>query len=133
LNRPGRAEFDGWIREISGDVALNYIADMEGIVRRQSAAFPEDELSGFVISRLTELVVVLFNDHVGRDPASWKDRAEGRAVLLALGDVAADHGRPELTASLHDLADKIETGAQRQGMEPDFERQWYTGRITYRW
>jgi hypothetical protein len=47
--------------------------------------------------------------------------------------VAADHGRPELTATLHDLAAKIETGTQIHSAAPRFERQLCTRLITYRW
>lgn len=84
---------------------MTYISDIEP----QGAALPADELSEFVISRLAELAVVLFNDHIGYDAAALKDRSEGQVVLLALGDLAAEHGRPEWSPILHNLAAKIET------------------------
>jgi hypothetical protein len=112
---------------------LAYISNFGETGERLPAASAEADVNAFVISRLAELVVVLFNDHVGRDPASLKDRAEGRVVLLALGDVAADHGRPELTTTLHDLAAKIEFGTQMQGAAPRFERQLCTRQVIYRW
>jgi hypothetical protein len=112
---------------------LAYISNFGEMGERLPSPPAEADVNAFVIGRLAELVVVLFNDHVGRDPASLKDRAEARVVLLALGDVAADHGRPELTTTLHDLAAKIETGNQMHDVAPRFERQLCTRQITYRW
>jgi hypothetical protein len=87
---------------------LTYICNLKAQAGIRPASLWEDDAARFVINRLAELVVVLFNDHIGRDAGAMKDRADGRVVLLALGDVAADHGRADLTTILHDLAAKIQ-------------------------
>lgn len=87
---------------------MSYIPNIEALAGRRCESSQEDELTEFVVSRLAELVVVLFNDHIGSDAAAQKDRAEGRVVLSALGDLAAENGRADLMAVLYNLATKIE-------------------------
>ena len=113
---------------------MSYVAEFNPGSERQSAAAAQDEVGEFLVSRLAELVVVLFNDHVGSDTAALRDKAEGRAVMLALGDVAADHGRPELASRLHRLAGKIDPAARtRPSGGRLLATRRATGTISFRW
>ena len=99
--------------------------------RRQGLAPRDPDLAAFVISRLAELVVVLFRDHVGHDDDALKDRAEGKVVLLALGDTAAEHGCAEWSPILHELAAMIDT-PNLAHKEPDPSMRSNTT-LTYDW
>jgi hypothetical protein len=72
----------------------------------------QSELSDFVITRLAELTVVVFRDHVGEDEAAMKARSEGRSTLVALGDLVSEHGRADLAPTLRGLGAKLEAVAQ---------------------
>ena len=68
----------------------------------------DDEVSEFIIGRLAELVGVLLNDHVGAGADDRRVRSDSIAILMALGNWAAEHGRPDLLPQLHGLARKVE-------------------------
>ena len=87
---------------------MSYIPNIQAMAARRCESSPEDELTEFVVSRLAELVAVLLNDHIGSDEAARRDRAEGRVVLSALGDLAAENGRVHLMAVLYNIATKID-------------------------
>ena len=60
----------------------------------------DDEVSEFIIGRLAELVGVLLNDHVGAGADDRRVRSDSIAILMALGNWAAEHGRPDLLPQL---------------------------------
>lgn len=111
-------------------MAVTYVDKPEVWDIQPQAPQPNPELEAFVVSRLAELVVVLFKDHVGHDAAAMKDRAEGHAVLLALGDTATDHGRPDLMPILHGLAEKIQTTGPVERAEETLQPLRSTGTLT---
>ena len=88
---------------------MTYIANPVPWISRQAVPPTDPEVATFVVTRLAELVIVLFRDHVRHDQAALMDRAEGQVVLLALGDTAAEHGCPELLPILHRMAAMIDT------------------------
>ena len=97
------------------------------------------EPADFIIERLARLVVVLFEEHVGNDPAALKARADSRAILVALGNWAAKQGRADLMPILHGLAAKIEGLADPSTSNPDSAPRFYerprmtVRRPSYRW
>jgi len=104
---------------------VTYIQNSQAWDTQPHPAITDSEPDAFVVSKLAELVVVLFRDHVPREGSGLRERAEGRAVLLALGDTAADHGRPDLIPILHRLAKMVETPEAR------FKPLRTTGTLTY--
>ena len=111
---------------------MTYLVNPEGSGRWHQTPSTPPELATFTISRLAELVVVLFRDDVGYDDAALRDRAEGQAVLLALGDTAAEHGDAELMRVLHGFAALI--GAQDRTQQEALDQQRRcTATLSYKW
>jgi hypothetical protein len=111
---------------------MTYTTNPEARGKQRQAPSTAPELATFTISRLTELVVVLFRDHVGYDAAALRDRAEGQAVLLALGDTAAEHGHAELRRVLHGFAALI--GTQNRTQQEALDRpRGCMATLSYEW
>jgi hypothetical protein len=90
-------------------MVVAYIEGLAGMMERGRAIVTEDQLSEFMIRRLAELVVVLLNERPRPDAGALKDREEAQAILVALGKLAAEHGRAEWMPMLQGLAAKINT------------------------
>ena len=93
----------------------------------------DDKTTEFVISRLAELVVVLFNEHVGTNAESAKARIESRMILTALGNWAARNGRADLMPQLHGLAAKIKDPIDLGEREPPFYEPQNRPKVRFRW
>jgi len=94
----------------------------------------DDEVSEFVIGRLGELLVVLFNEHVGSHAEAVRARTQSRLILTALGNWAAGNGRADLMPLLHGLAVKIKDPSDAYEPDPPFYEPVRTkAKIKFRW
>ena len=94
----------------------------------------DDKTTEFVIGRLAELVVVLFNEHVGTSAEAAKARIESRMILTALGNWAARNGRADLMPQLRGLATKIKDPIYSDEREPPFYQPQQTRpKVRFRW
>ena len=92
----------------------------------------DEEVTEFIIGRLAELITVLLNEHVGTDATDKEVRADSIAILMTLGNLAANHDRADLMPQLHGLARRIANSAPSKG-----ERVGLCGtmvkRVNFRW
>ena len=94
----------------------------------------DNDATEFIISRLAELVVAVFNDHVGSHVEATKARVDARLALAALGDGAERNGRADLMPLLRGLAIKIRDVDIPHEREPRFYDPANTARKTkHRW
>jgi hypothetical protein len=94
----------------------------------------DDEVTEFIIGRLAELVVALFNEHVGTGPEAVKARSDTRLVLTGLGNWAARNRRADLMPLLHGLAARINDLGDAQEAEPTFYEPIRTiAKVRFRW
>ena len=94
----------------------------------------DDDVTEFIIGRLAELVVVLFNEHVGNDAEALKARSDTWLVLIELGNWAANNRRADLMPLLHGLAAKINQPVDALEPEPRFyEPHRAIAKVRFRW
>lgn len=96
----------------------------------------DDEVTSFIIDRLAELVVVLFNEHVETDMKAAKARTDSRIILVELANWAARNGRADLMPMLSAVAAKITEPEPKQTSEREpvsFQSSKVTRYVKYGW
>jgi hypothetical protein len=120
-----------WLLSLDSEAGLR---DYWLRVDRCGAHMGDDEVTEFIIGRLAELVVVLFNEHVGNGPEAVKARSDTRLVLTELGNWAARNRRADLMPLLHGLAASINEFGHAQEAEPTFYEPIRTiAKVRFRW